>query len=369
MRVRFAVLGPLAVEVGGKPLAVGGPKQRVVLALLLAEQGHIISVDRLTEALWGETPPDDPRGVIQAHVSNLRRALQPAAQALRVEQIIVTRAPGYAAAVPEDALDIRVFERLTSAARGSVATGDLVRAKAQLGEALSLWQGGPLADLADEESLRGTIARLERARLTVSTDRIELEMALGNHREILEDLHNLVSANPLDERLRGLLMLAMYRSGRQSEALAVYQEGRRLLVEELGVDPGIDLRELEEKILRQASDLALPARGNHRRDLSTTIGSSVLTSRAAIVVDGRRFPLSARVTTIGRASGQSIVLDDGKASRRHAEVRASSSGLVLVDVGSRNGTRLNGAPIVAATAITSGDVIAIGSTTLHIEQD
>ena len=362
MTCSFRVLGPVECIVGGSSLPLGGPKQRAVLAMLLLEHGRVIPVERLTEALWGEEAGDGTRNVVQVYVSNLRKALEPASRALGTVNVIETRRPGYMAIVPEDELDVAVFGRLVAAARRSVERGDAAQAVAQLTQALALWRGPALADVVDERVLRSAALRLDTARLGAATDRIELEIGLGHNRTVLDDVARLVDQNPLDERLRGLGMLALYRSGRQREALAAYREIRELLVDRLGLEPGADLRRLEGLILQQSPELEpkVAATGGGTEDLATILGTSIVAARGALVVEGRRIALDRPVTTIGRRPDRDIVVDSTKVSRHHADVRRAPEGFVVVDVGSTNGTFCGGVLIDGPHRLRPGDVITVG---------
>lgn len=361
----FSVLGPLTVTLDGSPLAVGGPKQKAVLALLLLSNGNVVALDRISEALWGaDTDLDSTRKIVQVYISNLRKALEPLAAHLGLDTLIRTERPGYVIAVPASELDVARFEQLVDAARKR-ARGNEYEAALMLGEGLALWRGTPLADLvADEPGLQGLTVRLLADRLAAAVDRIELEVGLGRHLEVLTELGTLVDAHPLDERLRGLHMVALYRAGRQAAALESYQHGRRRLVDELGIEPGPDLRELERKVLQQSADLSRPTSGHEPlRDLLTVLGPSVLAARAVLLLDGRRVALDRASTTIGRQTDRHVVLDSSLVSREHAEIRRTGDGFVLVDTGSTNGTRLNGERIQEAT-LAEGDVVGIGETEL-----
>ena len=361
MRPVFRVLGPVEVAVGAELLPIGGPKQRAVLALLLVEHGHVVSAERLVDSLWGDDSAEPSKNVLQVYISHLRKVLEPAARALG-QPIIETRRPGYVVDVAAEQVDLGLFEHLVDVARRRAREGDAATAVAQLQEALALWRGSPLADVADEPAVAGTIARLESARLAASSDRVELMLTLGRHIEVLDELTDLVDRHPLDERLRGLLMVALYRCGRQADALATFQDARRALVDELGIDPGPELRRLEGLVLQQATELAAPAPGTSDRQLSTVVTSSVLAPRGSLVTGDRRYALDRAVTTIGRRSDRVIILDDDRVSRVHAEVRRSGVSYVVADVGSRNGVRVNGERIEAARPLVPGDEIVIGST-------
>jgi DNA-binding SARP family transcriptional activator len=254
--MEFRILGPLEVAEGDRPLPVGGAKERALLAILLIHAGEVVSADRLIDELWGSDLPANPSNALQVVVSRLRRALEGAPALHRPGALLVTRKPGYVLEVDPEALDARRFERLVEEARQLTAT-DQLRASSLLGEALGLWRGPALAEFAFEDFAQAEVAQLQEARLQAVELKMEADLALGRHAELVGELQALVAGNPLRERLRGQLMLALYRSERQGEALRVFQEGRKALVEELGIDPGPELQELHQQILLQAASLAV----------------------------------------------------------------------------------------------------------------
>jgi predicted ATPase len=253
MRLLFRILGPLEVESAG-PL--GGPQQRALLRRLLLSANRVVSVDSLIDAVWGERAPRQAREALQVYVSQLRKAVPDGAERIRWEQ------GGYRIALEEDELDALRFERLVAQGRSLLASGETAAAAAALEEALGLWRG-PVEVVADPE-----VARLGELRLTAVEERIDAELALGRHRELVAELEALVAEEPLRERLRRQLMLALYRSGRQADALSAYHAARRALVDELGLEPSAELRELEAAILRQDPALTVePADLRARRRL------------------------------------------------------------------------------------------------------
>jgi DNA-binding SARP family transcriptional activator len=268
----FQLLGPLEVRSQGRPLALGGPKQRAVLAMLLLQPGEVVSTDRLIDELWGERPPKTVDAYIQNCISRLRGALG--------REVIETRRPGYVLQVDPPSIDAVRFERAVEAAR----TLDPPERAQALREALGLWRGAPLADLAFEEFAQGEIGRLEELRLGALEDRLEAELELGRHADVLAELTALANRNPARERLRYLQMVALYRSGRQREALRAYQEARRELVEELGLEPGEMLRSLEAMIIRQDPALGGDAVVAPERDPRRVAALAVeLTNGASLV--------------------------------------------------------------------------------------
>lgn len=263
--MEFRVLGPLEVLDDGRPLDLGAPRQRALLAFLLFHANEVVSTDRLAEALWPDEIPRTAQKAIQVYVSALRRALGSAGEQLE------TRGPGYLLRVAPGELDLHEFERLLASARneepGTRAT--------TLREALALWRGAPLADFEYESFVQPESARLVELRQLALEGRIEAELELGAGPELVAELRALVTARPLQERPRALLMRALYRAGRQSEALDVFREGKQLLDEELGLDPGPELRELERAILRQDPALSeQPVAEEATRSIVAVAGSA-----------------------------------------------------------------------------------------------
>ena len=259
MEVR--ILGPLEVVADGHAVALGGSKQRSVLALLILHANQVVSRDRLVEELWGSSPPKTVDKVLQGCISRLRKALEPEISSADQARLLVTRPPGYVLELEAEALDLRRFERARADARAAAARGNYAQASAALRAGLALWRGPPLGDLAYEPFAQPEIARLENLRLAALEERLDADLALGRHAAVIGELESLVSAFPLYERFHAQLMLALYRSGRQADALQSYRDARRRLVDELGIEPSPELTRLEQAILRQDSSLdwAAPA--------------------------------------------------------------------------------------------------------------
>jgi len=244
-RAQFRVLGPLEVtDDSGRTIEIGGRKQRALLAVLLLHANEVVPITRLIDDLWGEEPPESAAKAVQISVSRLRKALGSSAALLE------TRGGGYAVRVEEGQLDLRRFERLEREGRQALARGDPEGAAARFDGALALWRGPPLSEFA-QEAFGYETERLAERRLATIEERLDAELALGRHAALVAELGHLVEEHPFRERLRGQLMLALARSGRQADALRVYDEGRRRLVDELGIEPGADLRQLHGGILRQ----------------------------------------------------------------------------------------------------------------------
>jgi DNA-binding SARP family transcriptional activator/streptogramin lyase len=313
--VEFRILGPLEVEADDGPVAVGGSRQRAVLALLILHSNRVVSRDLLLDAVWGEQPPESAATALHGAISGLRKTLG--------AERIQTRAPGYVLSTAPDAVDRSRFEALVDRGREALAAGDAARASADLGAALELWRGTPFADLDAAPFVASERLRLEEARLAAIEERVEADLALGRHAQLVSELQPLVREHALRERLRGQLMLALYRAGRQAEALEVYRQGRHLLAEELGLEPGAALRRLEHAILEQDPALA-PRAAEH--------GPTPRTPR-------RRLPRPSRRLAAVAAGGVAVV------------ATAVAAGLALTGGGS-------GAIVVAPDSIAVVDAAA-----------
>lgn len=254
-RLDIRILGPLAIERGGSAVPLRGRKQRALLGILLLREGEAVSTDLLIEMLWGDAPPPTARTTIQVYISKLRKALA-GTSGLRIE----TRSSGYVAEVDRESLDLRRFEHLVEAGKEALAAGDPARARDLLSEALSLWRGAPLEEVDVPAELSAELTRLEEERVAALEARLEADLALGRHAEVVPEIESILAQAPLNERLHGIAMLALYRAGRQADALEVAERLRRRLAEELGIEPSPALRKLEQDILRQAPELEPPPR-------------------------------------------------------------------------------------------------------------
>lgn len=342
----YRILGPLEVFDRERALSLGGSRQRALLALLLLHPNEVLSTDRLLDELWGEQPPESGPKAVQVLVSQLRKALQDGSGA---ESPLVTRAPGYVMRVAEGELDRDRFESLVEQAGAEKEPEARARL---LREALGIWRGPPLADLTYEEFAQPAIARLAEARLAALEARIDADLALGRHSALTGEVDELVTQHPLRERLRGQLMLALYGSGRQADALAVYQDGRRRLVDELGVEPGPELRQLQKQILAQ--DPALPAartepagarlaskRPRRRRGLLALTGVvavAIAAVVAALVVDenGEAEPIVVTPNSVAVIDpGTNRVVDSVRVGDSPGPIEASDNALWVVNINAR----------------------------------
>jgi YVTN family beta-propeller protein len=314
--MRFSLLGPLRVERADQDVLLGAPKLRALLALLLLRRGETVSVETLAEELWAGEPPATGTKAVRVYVGQLRKALG--------AEVIVTESGGYT--IPRDGHDIDVerFEELAAEGRRQLEAGDAELAATRFREALGLWRGPALADFTYDDFAQSEITRLEEARLATLEARIDAELALGREDELVPELQALVAEHPLRERLRGQLMLALYRAGRQAEALDMYREGRRLLVDELGIEPSRSLQELERAILSQDGAIGRPRRrvpspARPRLGLIVTAGGAlILAAAAAAVVLALTRSAEGHIASV--VAGNSLAAVDPETGRVVAEI-------------------------------------------------
>jgi DNA-binding SARP family transcriptional activator len=368
--VQFKVLGPLEVIDGGERLVLGGPKQRAVLAVLLLDANRVVPAAQIVERVWGEDAPERAANTLQVYISNLRKLLDPERRA--AESRLRTQPPGYELRVADDELDLLQFEHDVAAARALTAAGRPAEAAERFRQALALWRGEPLSDLAGEAfatSLTSLTVRVAEQRVAALEDRIDADLAAGRHSDVISDLDDAIRDHPYRERLRAQRMLALYRSGRQAEALQSYQQARELLLDELVIDPGAELQELERAILRQDPALdvaaAAPAAVSTDDDAPTArVTADDLDLGFLHLADGTRHLLGRQPCTIGRHRENTLAIADANISRRHAVIQLVDGDFVLTDLGSTNGTFVNGVA-VAEHRLVSGDDIRLGDTVLR----
>jgi DNA-binding SARP family transcriptional activator/streptogramin lyase len=282
----FSLLGPLEASLDGEPLLLGGGRQRSLLALLLLHANETVSRERLIEGVWGARRPSTIAAALNVHLSKLRKLVA----AGGTEVALVTAPHGYMLRIDPERLDLHRFERLVREGRQALLAGDPEDAAEALDRALALWRGPPLAELALDPTVESAIGRLCELRLSGLEDRFEAGLQLGRHTELLPELEGFVREHPLHERARAQLMVALYRSGRQSDALQTYRDARRLLAGELGLDPGPELRRLEKAILVQDPSLSGP---DERRRLRRT------RARRLVVAAGLALAATAALLSLG----------------------------------------------------------------------
>ena len=327
--MQFLILGPLEVTDDGRKLALGGPKQRAVLAHLILRANHVVPADLLIDGLWGEEPPESARNTLQTYVYRLRKVLG--------EDRIEGRDGGYVLAAADGEIDAERFQVLVKKGKAQ-AGSDPGAAAATLSDALSLWRADALADVTEEPSLRGEAARLEELRLSATEHRVSAEIAMGGHSTVVPELESLTARYPLRERMWANLMLALYRSGRQAEALSTFERARQVLADELGADPSPELRRLHEQILHGAPELGASApaarprsevRHEPRRPAARHRGRRLphRTDPGARRHE-RRVPRRARLAPAqGRAQGARAAARRGRALPRAVRPRVAARGL------------------------------------------
>jgi DNA-binding SARP family transcriptional activator len=349
------LLGPVVLTVDGEPVALSGARQRALLAALAAAAGAAVPADRLAEAVWSDTGKPAARSTLHVHVHQVRRALGPHAEALQHGPA------GYRLVAASDVQDVEDGLRR---ARAADRAGDVAAAVAGYRSALARWRGELCADLPDHEYFHAARTVYETVRLDATEAVLAAELRLGMP-GLVPELEDLVLRHPLRERFWGHLMVALYREGRQADALAAFRRARHVLSAELGLDPGSALRELEQAILGQAATsqvlrVVAPAPAGTGRPLLTWLDDGGAVRR-------RELPGSGELV-IGRAETADVSLPgDAAVSRRHAAVRVAGGGDVTVaDLGSRNGTYLNGSRLAPpdGVPVRSGDLLRCGDTVL-----
>jgi DNA-binding SARP family transcriptional activator/glutamine cyclotransferase len=339
--VEFRILGRLQVLDGGREVPLGSPKERQLLAVLLLQAGAVVSRARLIEELWGASPPPSAAKALNVHVSQLRKSL-----ARNGDQSIVTRRPGYVLQVGRERLDAARFERLVAEARERVV-GDPGSARHLLSEGLALWRGPVLDDVELAAGARNEAGRLEELRLSAQMDRIDCDLGLGLHDQVIGELEALVAEHPLRERLRSQLMLALYRSGQQADALACYREARETLVGELGIEPSVPLQRLERAILNH--DPSLEAVSGVARNAPLR-EERVVAHRPPS--RRRRAAAIAMTAGAGIAAGLAVIVGGSSGRNSEAEVVVGDS-VVAVDAANERVkaiSQLGGSPAALAPA-------------------
>ena len=328
------MLGQLEVVRDGQRVELGGLKQRAVLAALLLDANRVVSLDRLVESLWPDERPNRAIATVQVFVSNLRRALEPERPRGAPAELLTSRAPGYLLAIEPQDLDAHAFETLAEEGRAALADGDPEHAADLLAEAGALWRGPALAEFAGEPWAEAEAARLEELRLLCHEDLFESALVLGRHAIMVAELEQFVGRHPLRERPRAQLMLALYRSGRQAQALTVARDGRRVLGEELGLDPGAPLRALEQSILRQDPSLdwsepaaaarrtATPAGASHAEDVPGRV----------LVVDDSVINRRLLVAALRELGHDVVTADNGRRALDMLAAEQDGFDLVLLDL-------------------------------------
>ncbi|CAN3127829.1 BTAD domain-containing putative transcriptional regulator [Mycobacterium sp. smrl_JER01] len=354
--LEFAVLGPLKLTVDGADTAVGTPKLRALLAMLVINRNRPVAVDSLIDALWGESPPAGARTSLHSYVSNLRRLLTP-------HHVLDSVPPGYRLKVADTACDLDRFAADKAAGVQAAAVGDFETARRRLSTALRHWRGPVLEDLRAFSFVGPFAAALDEERLTVATHHAEAELACGRAADVIGELEQLAVENPYREPIWVQLISAYYLTERQSEALAAYQRLKTTLADELGIDPGPTVQDLHGKILRQLPlDIRGPARAAAGAETVLEQRTQIDSGAAVawlVEATGIRHPLNSLATRIGRLPDNDIVLDDAKVSRHHAAIIDTGTGFAINDLRSANGVEVGARRIQGSAPLTHGDQIRI----------
>lgn len=360
-RVQVDVLGTLRVVVDDEVVEITAAKERGLVEILALRAGRPVAVDELVAALWGDTPPATARKTLQGYVSRVRSVLGPG--------VIVTEPPGYTLDVPRGSVDADRFETLAAEGRAAFRSGDVERSFEAFTEALALWRGRPLIDLSESETSDAVVRRLEELRLRVAEDLTETRLALGQHEELVPELESLVTEHPYRETLWSQLMVALYRCGRQRDALRAYRRARGVLVQELGIEPGPELQEIERAVLDQDRALdASPFDSQHRfrpRTMATTVGTNFPAPRTSFI--GREAELSELMGLVGERRLITLVGVGGggktrlavELARRYVDALRErfSGGIFFVDLSSLTNGRVLARQMAEALGIAGGGTL------------
>ena len=366
-RWSFRVLGAVEARCRGRPLPLGGVKQQSVLAMMLLEAGRVVPASAMIAGLWGDDAPSTAAATLQVHIANLRKALSGSTGDLTQRPPLKTQAPGYVLQIPSSSVDVHEFRYMVRQARIAV---DVDSRRQLLRQALATWHGKALSGLEDQPFARSVVVYLTEEWLEAVELRIQGDLDAGEHAGLVGELRDLTHLYPLRERCWAQLMLALYRCGRQAEALSAYRAARELLVDELGLEPGPELRQLEADVLRQADHLSWTAVPNApvvgaRTTIVHPFGAS--TRAATLTWPSGRIVL-ADTCTLGRETDNVISLDDPEASRHHGSICRTADGFLFVDQRSTNGSFVNGQR-VSDRLLADGDVIRIGQVELMFVED
>ncbi|MGV9822646.1 BTAD domain-containing putative transcriptional regulator [Nocardia xishanensis] len=366
MSLDVRVLGPVRLLVGGEPVAVGGPKPRALLAALTVNRRRAVASAALADMVWNEDPPDSYAASLQVFVSNIRKALRNSG--VDPAQVLRTESSGYRLEIPEEACDLGRFEATRDAAAKAAGVGDHEGAAQLFGNALREWSGRAMSDLAGLQFADGFATAMDEERLLAVSGRIDAEIACGRTSSVISELVTITNEHPLREPLWGQLITALYLSGRQADALDACRRVRTVLADELGIDPGPALVELEQRVLRQEPLNTVEFKRTERlaaamTETVTELPRSVRSGQLRMP-DGRVQPIALGGMRIGRMTDNDLVLDDPKASRYHAHIMPSRAGLLIKDLHSANGVYINEEQIESGALLADGDAIRIGATIL-----
>lgn len=368
MTLDLHVLGPVRLLVGGEPVPVGGPKPRALLAALAVNRRRAVSSSTLADMVWNEEPPDAYAASLQVFVSNIRKALRNSG--VDPAGVLRTESSGYRLEIADDACDLGRFEAARDAGTRASGAGDHASASRLFTTALREWNGRALSDLAGLGFADSFATAMEEERLLAVSARFDAEIACGRAAAVIGELVALTSEHPLREPLWGQLITALYLSERHADALEACRRVRAVLAEELGIDPGPALVELERRVLRQEPLSTVEMKSVERMaaamtDTVTEVPRTVRSGQLRLP-DGRTVPVVHGGFRIGRMTDNDLILDDPKASRYHAQIKLGRAGLLIEDLGSANGVFVNEQAIDSAL-LADGDSIRIGNTVLAFQ--
>jgi SARP family transcriptional regulator, regulator of embCAB operon len=357
----FGVLGPLQLSVHGTPVALGTPKQRAVLAMLVMNRNRPISSDALVGAAWEQFPPPEPKASLHSYISNLRKLISGGGPDGRM--ILASAPPGYRLTVTDDGCDLGRFVAAKNAGVQAAAASQFEQASSHLSAALAQWRGPVLDDLRNFEFVGPFATALTEDKVVAHTAHAEAEIACNRGHAVIGTLESLVTEHPYREPLWTQLITAYYVSERQSDALDAYQRLRATLAEDLGIDPGPTARALAERILRQEpinTRRAARTTAVHKLDIDIRTATGAQSAPAQMrASSGRVHPLLSAATRIGRLPDNDIVLDDVSVSRHHAVIIDTGTSYVITDLRSANGVEVAGQRIRGTATLTSGDRVRV----------
>jgi DNA-binding SARP family transcriptional activator len=359
-RLGFGLLGPLLMTVAGTPVALGTPKQRAVLAMLLINRNRAVGTESLVDAAWDQSPAAAVRASIHSYVSNLRRIVGSAE--VDAHTVLASAPPGYRLSVADGDCDLDRFITKKTAGVHAAAAGQFEQASSHLSAALAEWRGPVLDDLRDFAFVEVFATALMEENVLAHSARAEAEIACGRAYAVIGELEELVAEHTYHEPLWAQLITAYYVAERQSDALEAYRRLKTALAEDLGIDPGPTVEGLHVRILRRERlDAKQVAKTTAVRTLTTAHTAFVRQSAAAGLRDatGRRYPLQAPATRIGRLADNDIVLNDDEVSRHHAVIVDTGSSFMITDLGSANGVLVQGRRLHPSATLADGDHIRI----------
>lgn len=362
-RLEFGLLGPLEMSIDGALVPLGTPKQRAVLAMLVINRNRPVGVDALITALWEEWPPSGARASIHSYVSNLRKLLSGAG--IDPRAVLAAAPPGYRLSIPDNTCDLGRFIAEKTAGVHAAAAGRFEEASQHLSAALKEWRGPVLDDLRDFQFVNSFATALVEDKFLAHTAKAEAEIACGRASAVITELEALVVEDPYREPVWTQLITAYYLTDRQSDALNAYRRVKTTLGDDLGIDPGQTLRDLNERILRQEPlDAKKTAKTTAAGTITILDQRTMVTGQKAIaslhdIASGHKYPLQSAATRIGRLSDNDIVLDSANVSRHHAVIVDTGTNYIINDLRSSNGVHVQHQRIRAAATLNDGDHIRI----------